>query len=176
MDTQFATSGVKREKSKAGRKKKVGVILVFMIAGSVAAYAYWTTLGEGSGSAQATSNITSTVTATVAPGADSDLWPGNPVATDLHFTVNNPNDYDIVFDEAEIGLITGSGGCAASEFTANPSAIALTPALTVPAGQTAVAGTVPGAISLQNLAENQDDCQGAIITAEIDLYGQQVEP
>ncbi|MEX2587384.1 MAG: hypothetical protein WD602_05240 [Actinomycetota bacterium] len=166
-------AGGKRRWARLTRKKQVGVILLLMLSSSVAAYAFWSTTGSGSGNTQASSNVTSTATAAVSPGVDSDLWPGNTTAAALQFTVDNPNPYDITFTSASVGTITGTIDCPDTEFEAITGSITLSTPLAVPAGSSAVAGTVPGAIKLLNLTTNQDDCQGATISATITLTGTQ---
>lgn len=155
------------------RFRTVAGTIVFLLASAVAAFAFWSTVGNGSGNTKASSNVNSTVVASVAPSVDSGLWPGNAEATDLHFTVNNPNPYDVTFSSATVGAVTGSGGCAASEFETTAGTINLSAPLSVAAGDTAVVGIVPEAIKLLNLNENQDDCQGATISAVVTLTGTQ---
>lgn len=169
-------AGRGRRWSRMSKKKKVGALVLLMVLSAVAAFAYWSTLGSGSANTEASSNVNSTVTAAITPGVDSGLWPGNPTPVDLHFTVNNPNPYNITFTTATVGAVTGSGGCLASEFEATAGSITLSAPLFVAAGETAEVGTVPGALKLLNLAENQDDCQGASISTAVTLTGTQDQP
>lgn len=176
MDQPVAPQSSSRRKLRnirMTRPRKVAAMTVFLMMFAGIAYAFWSTTGAGSGNNQTSSNIASTVTASVSPGADSELWPGNTTAADLHFTVDNPNPYDITFTSATVGTITGSGTCLATDFLATPGSITLTTPLAVPAGATSVAGTVPGAIKLLNLPENQDDCQNVVISAVVNLTGTQ---
>jgi hypothetical protein len=94
------------------------------------ALAAWTSTGTGSGRAKSLSAQNSTVTART--GA-ADLYPGFTDG-DLHFTVNNPNPYDVTFTSATFGAVTSSdtAACPSSNVTVDASASGLS--LTVPAG------------------------------------------
>src|SRR4051812_15840994 len=85
------------------------------------AFAAWTATGTGAGATKASSAADATVTATASPTAAATLWPGNPPAVPVTFSVNNPNPYNVTyktFNTATIsGVTAGSlGTCTAADF------------------------------------------------------------
>lgn len=146
------------------KSKKIALISAAVVAGtSVAAFAYWTAGGSGTGSATTgtvvplTAVQTSTVSA-MAPGLAAQTLTGN-------FT--NPNDGPVYVATvtASISSVTQSGlpavGCDAGDYTL-ANAI-MTVGAEVPAG--AAKGAWTGAtLAFNNKAgTNQDACKGATV-------------
>jgi hypothetical protein len=146
----------------AGRKKRIIVTTaVLATIGGGAAFAYWSSMGTGVGSATAGSDseftITSTTTATGGP-----LSPGGPTHT-INFTVANPGSGSqyLAAVDATVAKANGdawvSGECSADDFAI--TGYTLTP------GEVAAGGTVSGSVKIQmiNRAANQDDCKGVTV-------------
>ncbi len=146
------------------KSKKIALISAAVVAGtSVAAFAYWTAGGSGTGSATTgtvvplTAVQTSTVSA-MAPGLAAQTLTGN-------FT--NPNDGPVYVATvtASISSVTQAGlpavGCDAGDYTL-ANAI-MTVGAEVPAG--AAKGAWTGAtLAFNNKAgTNQDACKGATV-------------
>src|SRR5690242_7093672 len=109
--------------TRLSKKKKVLVALVVaggVVAGSGAAYAYWSTTGSGTGtvSASTTTAITAVQTSTInsmAPGVAAQTLSGN-------FNNGNSGPVYVTKVVAAIGTVTkdpgaASGTCDASDFT-----------------------------------------------------------
>jgi hypothetical protein len=145
------------------------------VAISGVAFAAWTATGTGSGAATAASNIDATVTATST--ADGALWPGNSVGVPVHFTVNNPNPYDVhfgTFSNATINAVTpgaGTGTCGTSDFSLTATSGNLASSVAAAAGSTGNAGATAAILKMAHTAA--DACQGAVVTVTMKVAGTQ---
>lgn len=131
----------------------VGAVLA---AGSIG-YAFWTTVGSGSGTAKATTLVAPTVTAGVAPAGQ--LFPGlvangTTAGGDLVVNASNPNGFPIT--------VTVTGGTFAGCTTTGVS-IGSTASFNLAANAAAAEVTIPKVLSMASTSSN--DCQGATITA-----------
>jgi hypothetical protein len=152
---------MKRPRFKKRTWVLVGVIAAVAAMASVGAYAYWTSSGDGTGSAT-TGDSQAFVVTQQAPNP-SNLVPGGP-AQSVHIRVNNPASFNqyltsLTFEidplwseQAE----SGKPACTDADFTlVQPTVVAgdLTP------GDHDYTGT----IKLDNTAFNQDNCKGVTV-------------
>jgi hypothetical protein len=146
-----------------GRRIAVGVGVVASLALAVGAYAYFTSTGSDTGSAQVGSSTTFTVD--VAPAIGGPLYPGAG-SQNLPYTVTNPSSgqQNLSGTTSSVassgGFITEGGtpvaGCMSSWFTAANSPPALPQNLA--GGQTSTPGSVT--VTMQDSGTSQDACQG----------------
>jgi hypothetical protein len=128
------------------------------------AFAYWTSTGDGSGSATTGTSSSFVVTTDAATGGP--LTPGGPSET-VAFHVHNPStgDQNLSAVAATVKNADGTSwtlglGCSAADYTV--SAPTFTDGgLGDMAPGADVSGTVT--ITMNNLASNQDPCQGATV-------------
>ena len=150
-------------------KKRVLTMLsvVGVLAISVAAFAYWTTSGSGSGSATAGSDAGVTVAGDPANG----IYPGGNVAVTSVVTNSSSTQAQYVSNlhvTISIDSAHATAGCDAAWFTykanseasgdSNPHAVTLNTEI-------AASGThsVPGKVFMADTTSNQDACKGATI-------------
>jgi len=161
-----------------------GAISLAVMAGGTA-YAYWTTTGTGSGTAQARVFTAPTVAAGTAPSGQ--LFPGltadgSTVGGDLVLSVSNSNPFPVTITgvSAGSGTITASGALvvspetpaqanAACQASSGVSIITKTsPSVTyaagtnIPAGANNFAVTIAKVVSMSTASVNE--CQGATFT------------
>jgi hypothetical protein len=136
-----------------------GTALTLATAGT--AYAYWTTSGNGSGSATTGTSSAFQVTTDAATGGP--LTPGGPTQT-VAFHIKNNNSgvqrlstVTVAVKKSDGNAWTEVTGCSASDYSVG------TPSFT--AGDVASGATVDGTvtISMNNLAGNQDGCKNAAV-------------
>ena len=143
------------------KKTKIAVVtaaLVFGVSGT--AFAYWTQLGAGTGTAG-----TGTTTAVVVKqtnAAITDLYPGGP-ARALSGNFDNPNAAAVTVGAVTAVITTSSPGtCLASWYTISGTS---TPATQVLVGNGVGTGAWSGlSVQMVNNGVNQDPCKGATIT------------
>jgi hypothetical protein len=150
-------------------KKRVLTMLsiVGVLAISVAAFAYWTTSGSGSGSATAGTDAGVTVAGDPANG----IYPGGNAAVTTVITNSSSTQAQQVSNlhvAISIDSAHATAGCDASWFTyranseasgdSNPHSLVLN--TEIPASGTA---SVPGKVFMADTASNQDACKGATI-------------
>jgi hypothetical protein len=133
-----------------------------LLMGAGVAYAYWTTAGSGTGSAETGTAVPVTIQQS---GEISGLVPGGQ-ERNVNFTITNPATYNQYVTQVEVGIDRVDGGdedgkplCTAEDFTVvQPQAINsdLRPGAHTygPSGAT---------IALKNLATNQDNCKDATV-------------
>jgi hypothetical protein len=135
----------------------------------LAAYAYWTTTGAGTGTAATGTNQAVTVTqigtvpSLLAPGSTAqaiDFKINNPLASKQYVATVTVSIVDVRHGGAA-GTIA-SGGCTAADFTlVQPTAINTD---LVNGDTSYTAGTSKGAtIAMINTLANQDDCKGITV-------------
>lgn len=140
-------------------KKKALVALVTLGAAlaAVAAFAYWTTSGSGSGTAAVGTNEAVTITATVPAG----IAPGT--SKQVSFLAANPAKSAVrvtTVHLAEVKVDAGHSTCKVAAFTMPD----VTENREVPAEATADPLPNPGTLTFANTAENQDACKNATLT------------
>ena len=162
----------------------IGAASLAVMAGGTA-YAYWTTTGTGSGTAQARVFTAPTVAAGTAPAGQ--LYPGltadgSAVGGDLVLSVSNSNPFPVTITgvSAGTGTITASGAlvvgaetqpqadaaCQASSgvsiITKPSPSVTYGTGTSIPAGATNFAVTVSKVVSMSTASVNE--CQGATFT------------
>jgi hypothetical protein len=139
-----------------------GVLLV--VTGG-AAFAYWRTVGSGSGSGATTTLVSPSVVALTGGDAPTtSLLPGT--SSDVVLRVSNPNSFSVTLTAITLnGSITAAGGlgtCATTGVTANfPSS----PSIAVAAGSHLI--DLPGAAAMSLASDN--GCQGATFHLPVSL-------
>jgi hypothetical protein len=148
------------------RKKRVAITTAALVAiGGGAAFAYWTTTGAGSGTAQTGDSVAFDVDTQTATGGA--LTPGGPTQT-IGFTVTNPGSGTqyLTTVTAEVANADGSDwtaipGCSAADYTVS------TPTFTP--GEIAAGGNKAGTVTIQMVnAENRN--QDACKKAQVPVY------
>ena len=144
----------------ARRSSAVAATTVGLLGLSVA-FAAWTSTGEGSGTADATTAKPLTVTVSNVNG----LYPTGSV--DVPFTVSNPNAYDVTLNNVTLKSVdvdNAHSGCATSVVTG--SDLPLNLVATKNGGTTASRNFT---VSMSNAAT--DACQGATFTLTLKASG-----
>jgi len=161
------------------RRRRFGIIgttVVLLMSGGVA-YASWTQGGSGVAAAKATTVTPLTVTSGAPAGVlypkPSGGYPSTAIGA-VYTTVANPNTYAVQVTAVTIGTITitplaGQTCAAGSVIASTAGPMTLTTPLTIPAGSSGTAVTVPGAIEMVPTAT--DGCQGASFSVPITLTG-----
>lgn len=143
-----------------------------VLVGGGVAVAFWTTTGNGTGTAGVGTNTAVTVDQDT---TISGLVPGGP-STDIDFTVNNPSDgpqtiNGVTVTIASVDKAVGApaGACTAGDFslvggTINGShAILANDDLTYTSGAGGDVANTGLNISMVNSGSNQDGCKGATV-------------
>jgi hypothetical protein len=134
-------------------------LLTVGIAGG--AYAYWTSLGSGTGSASTGTSTSWAVTTDAATG--SPLTPGGPTQT-VTFHVKNDNSGVQHLTAVAVTVANADGtpwtavtGCSAADYTVG--------APVVTAGDVVSGATVNGTVTvtMANLSSNQNGCKNAVV-------------
>ena len=140
--------------------------LVLAFSGAGTAFAFFTALGNGGGSAQ--TGTMQTVTVSALAGGDvpsSTLYPGGSAA-DVILKVNNPNSFSVhLYSISGTGTISadaGHPGCTTTGVTFTPPS---SPSITIPSGSSLV--HVSGAASMD--ATSANGCQGATFSIPISI-------
>lgn len=148
-----------RPKTKKNKAILVAAVLTLSTAGG--AYAYWSSLGNGSGSATTGTSSVFVVTADAATGGP--LTPGGPTQT-VAFHVQNNNSGVQRLSTVAVSVATSTGtawtavpGCSAADYTVG------TPSFTP--GDIASGSTKDGTvtITMNNLSTNQDACKSVAV-------------
>jgi len=143
------------------RRKRVVTLVAaagVTVAGTGVAFAYWTAIGEGDGTATTGQDIAFTIAVDPAEGAA--LTPGGPGQT-VDFTVTNPSTGSqfltgvTVTVAGLLGATFEQGTCGADDYEV---VISSAPPNGEIAGGESVEGTAT--VTMNNLPTNQDDCQG----------------
>lgn len=144
------------------KKLVVGAAAVAIALGTAGgAFAYWSSTGNGTGSATTGTSSTFNVTSGTATGGA--LTPGGPTDS-VAVHVNNPSTGHqyLTGVTAKVGNADGTTwvaipGCSAADYTVST--------VTIAAGDIAPGATVDGtvSISMNNLASNQDACKSVTV-------------
>ena len=137
--------------------------------GAGGAYAYWATVGAGSGSATNGTMATVTVEALVAGDTpQTTLVPGG--TADVAVRASNPNGYAVqVFAISSNGAATADAnhpGCVITGVTFVAPAAPLAPAVSIPANSSVLI-TLTGAAAMSTASSS--GCQGAIFSLPVTL-------
>lgn len=157
-----STTTTKRPKG----RKRIAILIttaLLVAAGSGAAFAFWTSQGNGAGTASSGTSVPFTVTTTAATGGA--LTPGGPTQT-IGFTVTNPGTGTQALSAISAAVATSTGGawtivtgagCSAADYTVG------TPTITY--GQIAPGASISGTVTvtMKNLSSNQDACKNASV-------------
>ncbi|MGO4471941.1 hypothetical protein AB4Y95_08440 [Arthrobacter sp. M-10] len=143
-------------------KAGVTAALLSLVLGVGTAYAYWNTIGIGSGSAANGTMQTVTVDALVAGDSPSTtLVPGG--SADVIVRASNPNGFAVqVYSFTSNGTATADSShplCSTTGVTFNAPAAPLTPSVSIPANSSILI-TLPAAASMSTAS--QSSCQGAV--------------
>lgn len=135
---------------------------------AVTAFAFWSTLGDGSGSA-ATDAAAGDVN--INGNAVSGLAPGLTVA--LTGTIVNPNNYDVHVDQLSIDSIAVaephlSAGCTLANYSFSNTPVTVNTTLQESNGGTTdeVGFPVGLTVTMLETGVNQDVCKGATVTVD----------
>jgi hypothetical protein len=154
-----------------GKRRLIFAAVTVMVLGIVSlGYAAWTSSGNGTGFAQA-SSAQALNSVTVSAGS-ANLYPG--ATADLTLKLNNPNPYPVT-----VTSVTGNGTITADTSHAtcgqdagHPTGVTFTGqtglSISVPANATADA-PVPGSVHMSNASDNS--CQGATFTIPVSISG-----
>jgi hypothetical protein len=154
-----------------GKRRLIFAAVTVMVLGIVSlGYAAWTSSGNGSGFAKA-STAQGLTSVTVAAGS-AGLYPG--ATADLTLRLSNPNPYPVT-----ITNVTGNGTITADSSHAtcgqdgsHPTGVTYTDQtglnISVPANGTADV-SVPSSVHMSNASDNS--CQGATFTVPVSLSG-----
>ncbi|WP_144876078.1 hypothetical protein [Microbacterium sp. 1.5R] len=152
-----------RQSSK--KKSLIAAALAFLLlaGGGTAAYAYWTSIGSGTGTATTgtSSSIVVNQTSTV-----SNLRPGAPAqALSGNFTNNTGSNVYVTSIAISVTVTKAAGAaagtCDASDYTITGSPLAV--GADIPTG-TGVGSWSGATIAFNNKGTNQDQCKGATVT------------
>jgi hypothetical protein len=147
-----------RTSSPSKKRFTLAVVAVLIFSGAGAAFAYWTSTGEGAGTAETGTSAVFTIAADPAVGTIS---PGGAGQT-VDFTVTNPGPGVQALTTVTVALADAAGtawvpptGCDIADYTAS---VTTAP----PAGAIAAGADVSGqvTVTLANTSVNQDACQG----------------
>jgi hypothetical protein len=141
------------------RRLLVALCAVVAVMAAVAAYAYFTSSGSGTGSGTVGSSSAVTLHGTAA----TTLYPGT--SSTVTFTVDNPSPGSQRVNAIQLASVStdaGHSACVMSDFTmANVTVNQVFP------NGNGQAVTATGTLSMANTALNQDACQGAPLTLSL---------
>lgn len=140
----------------ARNKRTAIVTAALVVVGGGAAFAYWTSVGTGTGSATTGSSTDFTIASEAPTG--NPLAPGG-TAQSIAFTVTNPGNGSQILQNVEVTVANADGspwavtGCSMLDYSVGEPAIEY--------GEIAPGGSLSGTVTLtmNNLASNQDACK-----------------
>jgi hypothetical protein len=143
--------------------------VLLMVLGVGTAYAYWSTIGIGSGSAANGTMQTVLVDAFVSGDSPAtSLVPGG--SADVILRASNPNGFPVqAYSVAANGPATADAAhpqCTTTGVTFNPPASPLSPAVVVPPNSSVLI-TLPGAATMS--AASQSACQGSVFRLPVTM-------
>lgn len=150
-------------------KTAAATVALCVVTGAGGAYAYWATVGEGSGSAINGTMATVTVDALVTGDTPkTTLVPGG--TADVAVRASNPNDYAVqVYAISSNGAATADTGhpaCLTTGVTFVAPASPLSPSVSIPA-QSSVLIVLPDAAAMSSASSS--GCQGATFSIPVTL-------
>ncbi|MEZ2389753.1 hypothetical protein AB6813_09430 [bacterium RCC_150] len=155
--------------SLAAAKAAVMAAVLSLVLGVGTAYAYWSTIGIGSGSAANGTMQAVTVDAFVAGDTPSTtLVPGG--TADVIVRASNSNAFAVqVYSFTSNGTTTADAShplCTTTGVTFNAPAAPLSPAVSIPANSSVLI-TLPGAATMSTAS--QSSCQGAVFQLPVTM-------
>ena len=158
--TDTTRTRARRASRRFGRKSRIALAAVILAGwASTGAYAYWTTTGQGTGTASAGTLEQVTIDSVVIGNA---LRPGGP-AVNVTINLTNPNSFAVDIESLTAGAVTSSaGGCsgAATGVTLDLSAVT---------GSIQATTTLPYIASASMSTASVSACQGATFSAPLTL-------
>ena len=134
-----------------------------LVVGGGVAFAYWTTSGSNTASADVATDVSASLTVT--PSAITGLFPGGS-AQDVTVVVANPSTTDVRYSNVAVQLVsTDKPGCTVDNFQLTPVAIA--PQI-LNAGASS-GPIVPATIAMLETGVNQDVCKNAAVTLSLQV-------
>jgi hypothetical protein len=154
---------------KTNKKKTAAIVTAGVIGLATAggAYAYWTSLGGGTGSASTAAGSQNVFLVT--GGVANAMFPGDS-AQNATATVKNTSSESYKIQSVTAYVTTNKDGCTGSDYKLNGTAAPSTAATAVSLGVTpvelapAATTTVDFTLQFNNKATNQDACKGADVT------------
>jgi hypothetical protein len=150
-----------RKRTAGTKRAAIALTAILTLAGGASAFAYWTTIGSGTGEATTGQSVEFTITTGASVG---EIAPGN-AGEAIGFTVSNPSAGPLTLSAVAVTLADSTGtawvpptGCLIADFTATVT--------TAPSwGPIAAGGTVTGTatVTLANTGVNQNACQGVTV-------------
>lgn len=138
------------------RKKTIAVTTAaFVIAGTTAAVAFWTTGGSGTGTTT-TAAATADVDLTTSVLSGGPLVPGG--SQSIQVLATNPNNAAVELGEISFAVSTSNALCGPENFSIDPAAGG-----SVPANATDFELST-AQLNFLDLASNQDACKSATVT------------
>jgi hypothetical protein len=159
--TRPARTSSARKRTAGTKRAAIALTAILTLAGGASAFAYWTTIGSGTGEATTGQSVEFTITTGASVG---EIAPGN-AGEAIGFTVSNPSAGPLTLSAVAVTLADTTGtawvppaGCLIADFTATLT--------TAPSwGPIAAGGTVTGTatVTLANTGVNQNACQGVTV-------------
>ena len=142
------------------RKKTIAGIVAFMMLSAIAAFAYWSAGGTGTGTADTGTTVPLTANQTTVL---ADMYPGDSPQT-ISGTFDNTNEgpvYVTSVTAAITGVAGGDGACTEADYTLASPEMLVGAEVAVGAGVGAWTGAT---IQFNNTGLNQDGCKNATVT------------
>ncbi|MEX0789297.1 MAG: hypothetical protein WD178_00820 [Actinomycetota bacterium] len=142
------------------RKKTIAGIVAFMMLSAIAAFAYWTAGGTGTGTAPTGESVALVANQTTVL---NDMYPGDSPQT-ISGNFDNDNEgpvYVTSVTAAITGVAGGDGACTAADYTLTDAVMLVGAEVAAGDGVGAWTGAT---IQFNNTVENQDGCQNATVT------------
>ncbi|HAG58434.1 MAG TPA: hypothetical protein DIT15_05475 [Arthrobacter bacterium] len=163
------TRSLKRSSTRLAARTAAATITLCLVTGAGGAYAYWATVGAGSGTAANGTMATVSVEALVAGDIpQTTLVPGS--TADVAVRAHNPNGYAVqVYAIRGNGAVTADAnhpGCTTTGVTFVDPAAPLAPAVRIPANSSVLI-TLPGAATMSTASSS--GCQGATFSLPVTL-------
>jgi hypothetical protein len=162
---------MRTQKKSSSRKKKSAAFVAAGIIGLATAggaYAYWTSLGGGSGTATTRAGASNVFLVT--GGSTTAMYPGDAAQT-VTATVKNTGTENYTIQAVKAYVTTNKQGCDATDYKLNgtvaPGSEGTAASLAVTSVDLAPAATTTVDYTLQfnnKAATNQDACKGAAVT------------
>ena len=163
-DTKHAQKKSSSKKKKSAAFVAAGVIGLATAGG---AYAYWTSLGGGTGTATTRAGASNVFLVT--GGSATAMYPGDSAQT-VTATVKNTGTESYKIQAVKAYVTTNKTNCDGSDYKLNGAVAPVSEATAASLGVTAVdlapaaTTTVDYTLQFNNKTTNQDACQGATVT------------
>ncbi len=170
MDASMSTHKTNSKNAKNSKRKRSAAVLaagVIGLATAGGAYAYWTGLGGGTGTA--TTKAGSATALVVTGDVAGAMFPGDSAQT-VTATVKNTGAERYQVSTVKAYVTTDKAGCDGSDYKLNgavaPTNATDAAAIAVPTGELAPGATTTGTFTMQfnNKATDQNACKGAAVT------------